>query len=149
MLEGLVAEIELRHGVAVESSAAVGPRRGQRVHVLDPYWTRHRGWAAEELAGRRLPASPEQLEEEERDNAYDKAGFLSFMGYGGADLRQVEILSGGRGRHGHVAFAARACRLACPCVADVPCTWVRCCLVFSVLFGNTTYTTSSRVVTGP
>ena len=31
MLEGLVAEIELRHGVAVESFAAVGPRRGQRV----------------------------------------------------------------------------------------------------------------------
>ena len=51
-----VAEIELRHGVAVESFAAVGPRRGQRVHVLDSYWTR--GWAAEELAGRRLPASP-------------------------------------------------------------------------------------------
>ena len=38
MLEGLVAEIELRHGVAVGSFAAVGPRRGQRVHVLDPYW---------------------------------------------------------------------------------------------------------------
>ena len=73
MLEGLVAEIELRHGVAVESFAAVGPRRGQRVHVLDPYWTRHRGWAAEELAGRRLPASPEQLEEEERDTDKDES----------------------------------------------------------------------------
>ena len=34
----VVAEIELWHGVAVESFAAVGPRRGQRVHVLDPYW---------------------------------------------------------------------------------------------------------------
>ena len=68
------------------SFAAVGPRRGQRVHVLDPYWTR--GWAAEELAGRRLPASPEQLEEEERDNVYDKAGFLSFMEFGGFDFRQ-------------------------------------------------------------
>ena len=33
-----MAEIELWHGVAVESFAAVGPRRGQRVHVLDPYW---------------------------------------------------------------------------------------------------------------
>ena len=86
MLEGLVAEIELRHGVAVGSFAAVGPRRGQRVHVLDPYWTRD--WAAEELAGRRLPASLEQLEEERLDNVYDKAGFLSFMEFGGFDLRQ-------------------------------------------------------------
>ena len=60
MLEGLVAEIELRHGVAVGSFAAVGPRRGQRVHVLDPYWMRCAGWASEELAGRRLPASLEQ-----------------------------------------------------------------------------------------
>ena len=34
--------------------------------------------ATEECNGRRAPASPEQLEEEERDNAYDKAGFLSF-----------------------------------------------------------------------
>ena len=75
-----MAEIELRHGVAVGSFAAVGPRRGQRVHVLDPYWTRD--WAAEELAGRRLPASLEQLEEERQDNAYDKAGFLSFIPYG-------------------------------------------------------------------
>ena len=46
--------------------------------------------ATEECNGRRAPASPEQLEEEERDNAYDKAGFLSFMEYGGFDLRQVE-----------------------------------------------------------
>ena len=41
------------------------------MHVLDPWlggWAaRMYGWAAEELAGRRLPASPEQLEEEERD----------------------------------------------------------------------------------
>ena len=28
-------------------------------------------------------------EEEERDNAYDKAGLLSFMEFGGFDLRQV------------------------------------------------------------
>ena len=34
-------------------------------------------------------SSPEQLEEEERDNACDKAGFLSFMEHGGFDLRQV------------------------------------------------------------
>ena len=47
------------------------------------------GWATEECDGRRLPASPEQLEEEERDNAYDKAGFLSFMEDAGFDLRQV------------------------------------------------------------
>ena len=33
--------------------------------------------------------SPEQLEEEERDNAYDKAVGSSFMEYGGFDLRQV------------------------------------------------------------
>ena len=65
------------------------------MHVLDPrlggWAARMRGWAREECDGRRLPASPEQLEEEEeRDNAYDKAGFLSFMEYGGFDLRQVE-----------------------------------------------------------
>ena len=58
------------------------------MHVLDPYWTRCAGWAAEELAGRRLPASLEQLEEERLDNVYDKAGFLSFMEFGGFDLRQ-------------------------------------------------------------
>ena len=45
--------------------------------------------ATEECDGRWLPASPEQLEEEERDNACDKAGFLSFMEHGGFDLRQV------------------------------------------------------------
>ena len=65
---------------------------GERMHVLDPrlggWAARMYGWAAEELAGQRLPASPEQLEEEERDNAYDKAGFLSFMEFGGFDLRQ-------------------------------------------------------------
>ena len=48
------------------------------MHVLDPrlggWAARMRGWAREECDGRRLPASPEQLEEEERDNAYDKAG---------------------------------------------------------------------------
>ena len=33
----------------------------------------------EERAGRRQPASFEQLEVEERDNAYGKAGFVSFM----------------------------------------------------------------------
>eukprot|EP00964_Phaeocystis_antarctica_P017536 scaffold9695_cov62-Phaeocystis_antarctica.AAC.2 len=65
----------------------------ERMHVLDPrlggWAARMYGWAAEELAGRRLPASPEQLEEEERDNAYDKAGFLSFMEFGGFDLGQA------------------------------------------------------------
>ena len=46
------------------------------------------------------------------------------------------VLSSGRGRYGrYVAFAARACqlmhvRLMCSC------TCVRCCLVFSVLFGG-------------
>ena len=45
--------------------------------------------ATEECDGRRAPASPEQLEEEERDNAYDKAGFLSFMEFGGFDLGQA------------------------------------------------------------
>ena len=34
------------------------------------------GRRRKECDGRRLPAPPEQLEEEERDNAYDKAGFL-------------------------------------------------------------------------
>ena len=64
--------------------AASGAARAPAGPVL---WTR--GWAAEELAGRRLPASLEQLEEEKaEDNAYDKAGFLSFMEFGGFDLRQ-------------------------------------------------------------
>ena len=36
-----------------------------------------------------LPPRSARVEEEERDNAYDKAGFLSFMEYGGFDLRQV------------------------------------------------------------
>ena len=79
MLEGLVAEIELRQaaarrgrGVVRCSGAASGAARARAGPVLD----RTRDWAAEELAGRRLPASLEQLEEEGQDNAYDKAGFL-------------------------------------------------------------------------
>ena len=76
----------------------------------------------------------ERLEEEERDNAYDKAGFLSFMEFGGFDLRQVGYC-GGFGRYGRVALAARACRLVHVWLM-CPCTWVRCCLVFSVLFGG-------------
>ena len=86
----LIGEIEARHGARIEVLADA--ITGERMHVLDPrlggWAARMYGWAAEELAGRRLPASPEQLEEEERDNAYDKAGFLSFMEFGGFDLRQ-------------------------------------------------------------
>ena len=77
MLEGLVAEIELRHGVAVGSFAAVGPRRGQRVHVLDPYWTRDCGRRRSSPGDGRVTAagvSGAELEEERQDNAYDKAG---------------------------------------------------------------------------
>ena len=97
MLEGLVAEIELRHGVAVGSFAAVGPRRGQRVHVLDPYWTRCAGWAAEELAGRRLPASLEQLEEERLDNVYDCSATM-LVDLVGSDLVSRSRPSGSRHR---------------------------------------------------
>ena len=39
-------------------------------HSKEDWAARMYGWAVGELAGRRLPASPEQLEEEERDNAY-------------------------------------------------------------------------------
>ena len=70
-------------GVVRCSGAASGAARARAGPVL---WTR--GWAAEELAGRRLPASLEQLEEERLDNVYDRAGFLSFMEFGGFDLRQ-------------------------------------------------------------
>ena len=50
MIQGLVAEVERRHGVQVEEVAAVGPRQVQRVHVLDPYWARTRAgsWASTE-----------------------------------------------------------------------------------------------------
>ena len=66
--------------------------------MLDPrlggWAARMRGRATEECNGRRLPAPPERLEEVRRrrsgtDNAYDKAGFLSFLESGGFDLRQV------------------------------------------------------------
>ena len=87
----LIGEIEARHGARIEVLADA--ITGERMHVLDlrlgGWAARMYGWAAEELAGRRLPASPEQLEEEERDNAYDKAGFLSFMEFGGFDLGQA------------------------------------------------------------
>ena len=33
-----MAEVEQRHSVQVEEVVTVGPRRGQHVHVLDPYW---------------------------------------------------------------------------------------------------------------
>ena len=90
----------------------------------------------------------ERLEEEERDNAYDKAGFLSFMEFGGFDLRQVGYC-GGFGRYGRVALAARACRLVhvwlmCPCWVALMCPWVRCRLVFSVLFGGLSTLTESE-----
>ena len=87
-------------------------------------------------------------ESKERDNAYDKAGFLSFMEFGGFDLRQVGYC-GGFGRYGHVALAARACRLVhvwlmCPCWVALMCPWVRCRLVFSVLFGGLSTLTESE-----
>ena len=67
----LKGEIEARHGARIEVLADA--ITGERMHVLDPrlggWAARMYGWAAEELAGRRLPASPEQLKEEERDNA--------------------------------------------------------------------------------
>ena len=70
---------ELRHGVAWPLGR-VADERDLRGWTCD--------WAAEELAERRLPASLEQLEEERQDNAYDKAGFLSLMEFGGFGLRQ-------------------------------------------------------------
>ena len=90
----------------------------------------------EECDGRRLPASPELLEEEERDNAYDKAGFLS------RSWSTATSISGRLGIEWRLrplrtrsTLAARACRLVQVC-GLCPCTWVRCCLVFSVLFGG-------------
>ena len=83
--------------VGAGAPTAARPLGCSPAHLAVPLIPRHAGdgdgggWATEECDGRRLPASPEQLEEEERDNAYDKAGFLSFMEYGGADLRQVEV----------------------------------------------------------
>jgi len=134
MLEGLVAEIELRHGVAVGSFAAVGPRRGQRVHVLDPYWTRD--WAVEELAGRRLPASLEQLEEESRTTRTTRLG----------SSRSWSSAASIFGRTVRTEWRPRPLRTRSFCGARLsararvwlmcPCTWVRCCLVFSVLFGG-------------
>ena len=52
------------------------------------------GRHAEECNGRRLPVSGAAggggAGQRVISNAYDKAGFLSFMEYGGFDLRQVE-----------------------------------------------------------
>ena len=85
VIQGLVAEVERRHGVQVEEVAAVGPRQGQLVHVLDPYWARARAgsWASTEGKrgqGRAGPlADVEQVLEEQRDYTYMQNGFNVFM----------------------------------------------------------------------
>ena len=85
VIQGLVAEVERRHGVQVEEVAAVGPRLGQLVHVLDPYWARARAgsWASTEGKrgqGRAGPlADVEQVLEEQRDYTYMQNGFNVFM----------------------------------------------------------------------
>ena len=86
----LVAEIERRHGAAVEEVAARGPRRGQCVHVLDPYWAELRGEQGREAP--RESATQAQWEEDWRDDIYYTAGglhvFLSDDGCLGRKVRR-------------------------------------------------------------
>ena len=75
--------------------------------------------ATEECDGRRATASPEQLEEEERDNAYDKAGFLS------RSWSTATSISGRLGIEWRLrplrTRSTRGARLSArACVADVP-----------------------------
>ena len=133
----LIGEIEARHGARIEVLA-------------DAFGSACTCWTRGSAAGRRAHAplgdggvrraagvSGAELEEEERDNACDKAGFLSFMEYGVAfDLRgrlssewRLRPLRT-RSTRGTRLSARAGVWLMCPC------TWVRCCLVFSVLFGG-------------
>ena len=100
VIQGLVAEVERRHGVQVEEVAAVGPRQGQLVHVLDPYWARARAgsWASTEGKrgqGRAGPlADVEQVLEEQRDYTYMQNGFNVFMSNAdgeGASLPEADV----------------------------------------------------------
>ena len=100
VIQGLVAEVERRHGVQVEEVAAVGPRQGQLVHVLDPYWARARAgsWASTEGKrgqGRAGPlADVEQVLEEQRDYTYMQNGFNVFMSNAdgeGASMPEADV----------------------------------------------------------
>ena len=84
----LIGEIEARHGARIEvlsrmllgAHARAGPaaRRLGGAHM--------RGWATEECDG--LPASPEQKwRRRSGTTRTTRRGFLSFMEYGGFDLR--------------------------------------------------------------
>ena len=100
VIQGLVAEVERRHNVQVEEVAAVGPRQGQLVHVLDPYWARARAgsWVGTEGKrglGRAGPLEDvEQVLEEERDYTYMQNGFNVFMSNAdgeGASMPEADV----------------------------------------------------------
>ena len=83
-MEELVADIERRHGARVEEVAAAGPRRGQRIHVLDPYWVRadvQRDGQERREEERSMLSDMDDLMEEERADMYDRFAFERFMSY--------------------------------------------------------------------
>ena len=75
----LVADIEARRGAAVEVVAAVGPRRGQRVRVLDAYWAAVR----RDDDGGPAAGGVDWCGEEEREGLYDREAFNVFMSNAG------------------------------------------------------------------
>ena len=100
VIQGLVAEVERRHGVQVEEVAAVGPRQGQLVHVLDPYWAHARAgsWVSTEGKRGQGSAGPladvEQGLEEQRDYTYMQSGFNVFMSNAdgeGASMPEADV----------------------------------------------------------
>ena len=72
VMREMVLDIERRHGAEVEEVAAVGPRQGQRVHVLSSYWRAH-------AAGGDSAVVPEEELHEKREGMYDKDAFQFFM----------------------------------------------------------------------
>jgi len=81
VVEELVADIEGRLGARVEHVPSVGPRRGQRVHVLDKHW------ATLEPPPRPVAAAAwaDDVAEDKRANMYERAGLYTFLAAAGFD----------------------------------------------------------------
>ena len=75
--------MEVEHEVTIKVVAAVGPRKGELIHALDPYWKSASALARKEREKREratYQAYLDEMEEEERaQDAYGRAAFGAFM----------------------------------------------------------------------
>ena len=79
----IIRKLEDEHEVTIKVVAAVGPRKGELIHALDPYWKSASALARKEREKREratYQAYLDEMEEEERaQDAYGRAAFGAFM----------------------------------------------------------------------